>query len=100
MASFPQLGNILYETKIRKANWIGYILRKNCLLRNVIDGNTKKRIQVMGGRGGRRKQLLDDLKEKRGNYTLKREALKTALLRVITQRVITLKNAVLSCFAG
>jgi hypothetical protein len=54
----------------------------------------------MGGRRGIRKQLLDDLKEKRGNYKLKREALKTALFRVITQRVITLKNAVLSCFVG
>jgi hypothetical protein len=28
--------NILHEISKRKANWIGYILRKNCLLLEVI----------------------------------------------------------------
>ena len=30
--------NILHEIIKRKANWIGHILRRNCLLQRVIDG--------------------------------------------------------------
>jgi hypothetical protein len=30
--------NILHEISNRKANWIVYILRRNCLLRQVIEG--------------------------------------------------------------
>ena len=30
--------NILYEIRKRKANWIGHILRRNCLLQRVIEG--------------------------------------------------------------
>jgi len=29
--------NILHEIRKRKANWIGYILRRNCLLKQVIE---------------------------------------------------------------
>jgi hypothetical protein len=31
--------NILHTIRRRKANWIGHILRKNCLLKHVIEGN-------------------------------------------------------------
>jgi hypothetical protein len=57
--------NIVHTIKRRKANWIGHILRRNCLLKHVIKGKLEKRIEMKGRRGGRRKQLLDDLKEKR-----------------------------------
>ena len=30
--------NILQEIRKRKANWIGHILRRNCLLKQVIEG--------------------------------------------------------------
>jgi hypothetical protein len=30
--------NILHRIKTRKANWIGHILRRNCLLKHVIEG--------------------------------------------------------------
>jgi hypothetical protein len=30
--------NILHEIRKRKANWIAYILRRNCLLKEVIEG--------------------------------------------------------------
>jgi hypothetical protein len=30
--------NILYEIRKRKANWIGHILRRNCLLQRVTEG--------------------------------------------------------------
>ena len=33
--------NILHETRKRKANWIGHILRRNCLLKQVIEGKIK-----------------------------------------------------------
>jgi hypothetical protein len=33
--------NILHEINKRKANWIGHILRRNCLLRQVIEGKIK-----------------------------------------------------------
>jgi hypothetical protein len=33
--------NILHEISERKANWIGHILRRNCLLQQVIEGKIK-----------------------------------------------------------
>ena len=34
--------NILHEISKRKANWIGHILRRNCLLQQVIEGKMKR----------------------------------------------------------
>jgi hypothetical protein len=67
--------------KRRKANWIGHILRRNCLLKHVIEGKLEGRIEMTGRRGRRRKQLLDDLKEKRRYLKLKEEALDRTLWR-------------------
>jgi hypothetical protein len=50
-------------------------LRRNCLLKHVIEGTLDGRIEMTGRRGIRRKKLLDDLKEKRGYWKLKAEAL-------------------------
>ena len=58
--------NILHEISKRKANWIGHILRRNCLLQRVIEGKIKGRIEVTGRRARRRRKLLDDLEERRG----------------------------------
>jgi len=33
--------NILYEIIKRKVNWIGHFLRRNCLLKQVIEGKIK-----------------------------------------------------------
>jgi len=60
--------NILQEIRKRKANWIGQILRRNCLLQRVIEGKIKGGIEVTGRRGRRRRELLDDLKERRGTH--------------------------------
>ena len=57
--------NILHEISKRKANWIGHIWRRNCLLKQVIEGKIKGGIEVTGRRGRRRRNLLDDLKERR-----------------------------------
>jgi hypothetical protein len=48
---------------------------KNCFLKHVVEGKIEGRLEVTGRRGRRRKQLLDDLKEKRGYWKLKEEAL-------------------------
>jgi hypothetical protein len=66
--------NILHEISKRKANWIGHILRRNCLLQQVIEGKIKGEVEVTGRRGRRRRKLLDDLKERRGYLYLKEEA--------------------------
>ena len=58
--------NILHEISKREANWIGHILRRNCLQQRVIEGKIKGRIEVTGSRGRRRRKILDDLKERRG----------------------------------
>jgi hypothetical protein len=66
--------NIVHTIKRRKANWIGRILRRNCLLKYLINGKMEESIEVMGRRGRRRKQVLDNLKETRGYRKLKEEA--------------------------
>jgi hypothetical protein len=60
------LNNILR----RKANWIGDILRRNCLLHDAIEREMKE----VKGVGRRRTQLLDDLKNMRRYWELKEEA--------------------------
>jgi hypothetical protein len=78
--------NILNTVKIRKANWIGHILPRNCLLKHVIEGKLEERIEMTGRRGRKRKQLLDDLKEKRICWILKVEALDHTLWRTRFER--------------
>jgi len=38
--------NILHEIRKRKANWIGHILRRNCILKQVIEGKIKGEMEV------------------------------------------------------
>jgi hypothetical protein len=56
-------------------------LLRNCLLKQVIKGKIKGRIEVRGRRGRRRKKLLDDVKERRGYSHLKEEALDGTMWR-------------------
>ena len=65
----------------RKPNWIGHILRRNCLLQRVIEGKIKGGIEVTGRRGRRRRKLLDDLKERRRYSHLKEEAIDRTMWR-------------------
>ena len=62
--------NIVHTIKRRKDSWIGHFLRRNCLLKHVIEG----KIEVTSRRRRRRKQLLDERKEKRGYWEMKEEA--------------------------
>ena len=60
------LNNILR----RKANWIGHILRINCLHHDTIEGKMTEE----NGVGRRRTQLHDDFRNRRRYWELKEEA--------------------------
>jgi hypothetical protein len=57
---------------------VGNILRRNCFSELVIEG----KVEGAGRRGGRLKQLLDDLKETRRYWKLKQVALDRTLWRI------------------
>jgi len=73
--------NILHEIRKRKVNWIGHILRRNCRLKQVIEGKIKGEMEVTRRRGTRRKKLPDDLKDRRGYSHLNEEALDRTIWR-------------------
>jgi hypothetical protein len=95
--------NIVYAMKRRKANWAGHILRRNCLLKHVVEGKIERKRgrrrrkqllndcplkhvveeKVEGRRRGRKrsKQLLDGVKEKRGYWNFEEEELDRTLWR-------------------
>jgi len=75
LLSVKEQRNILHEIRKWKANWIGHIFHRNCLLQWVIEGKIKGGIEMTGSRGRKRRKLLDDLKERRGYSHLKEEAL-------------------------
>jgi hypothetical protein len=81
LLSVKEQRNILREISKRKANWIDHILRRNCLLQQVIEEKIKGGIEVTGRRGRRRNKLLDDLKERKGHSHLKEEALDLTVWR-------------------
>jgi hypothetical protein len=53
----------------RKPNWIGHILRRNCLLHDAISGQMTE----VKGEGRRRKLLRDDLRKGRRCWEIKEE---------------------------
>jgi len=58
-----------------KANWIGHILRRHCLLKHFIEG----KMEGTGRRRRRFRRLLDGLKEMRGYWKLKAGTLSCTL---------------------
>jgi len=70
--SLVMIINRIYET---------HILRRNCLLKQVIEGKIKGEMEVARRRGRRHKKLLDDLKDRRGYSHLKEEALDRTMWR-------------------
>jgi hypothetical protein len=67
--------NIQKTIKRGNDKWSGHILRRNCILKHVIEGNMGDRIEVKGRRGRKRKELVDDCKETAGYWKLKQGAL-------------------------
>jgi len=80
--------NILHAVKRRKANWIGHILCRSCLLKRC--GRKDRTIEVMARRGWRHKQLLDHLKEMRRYWKLKEEALDVTLWELALEEAMEL----------
>jgi len=78
--------NIVHKISKRKANWIGHVLSRNCLLQQVTEGKKIGRVEVTGRRGRRRRKLLDDLKERRGYSRLKEGALDRTTWRALFGR--------------
>jgi len=78
--------NSLHEIRKRKANWIGHILRRNCILQWVTEGKIQGGIEVTGRQRRRCRKLLEDLKEKRGYSHLKEEALDRTMWRALFGR--------------
>jgi hypothetical protein len=74
--------NILHEISKRKAYWIGHILRRNFLLRQVIvEGKRNRGIEVTGRREINRSNYWMTLREGWGYSYLKEEVLDRATWR-------------------
>jgi hypothetical protein len=52
---------ILHEISKWKDDWIGHILHRNCLLKQIIEGKIKGGIEVAGRQGRRCRKLLDEI---------------------------------------
>jgi hypothetical protein len=71
--------NILHKITKRKANWISHNLRRNCLLKQVVEETIKG---VARRRGRRRRKLVDDVKDRRGYSYFKGKTLDRTMWRV------------------
>jgi hypothetical protein len=68
--------NVLHRTNRKKTNWIGHILRRNCLLKHVTERKKEReraikrerRNELRGRRKRRHKHIMDYLKETRGYW--------------------------------
>ena len=67
--------------KRRNDNWVGHIFRRNGLLKHVTEGQTEGTMEVMERRGRRRKQLLDDLRDKWGYRKLNEKTVDSTVCR-------------------
>ena len=56
-----------------KANCIGHIFRRNCLLKHITEGKIEESIEVAGGRRIRCKQILDNLRKREDTGNSKRK---------------------------
>ena len=58
-----------------------YLRSVDCSVKHVIEGNIERTTKVTGRQGRRREQLLDDLKEKRGYWHLKRRSTRSHFVK-------------------
>jgi hypothetical protein len=70
---------ILHEIRKQKANCIGHILHRNCLLQRFTEGKIQGGIEVTERQGRRRRKLMDDFG--RGYSHSKEEALDRTMWR-------------------
>jgi hypothetical protein len=79
--------NILCTIKRRKADGFGHIVRRNCLLKYVIEENMAAKIGVTGRRGEGRKPSLCDFKGTRRYWKSKEKALDRCVWRTPFGRI-------------
>jgi hypothetical protein len=65
--------NVQQTINRRMSNCIGHIMRRNCPPKRVTEGKIEGVIEMTGRRKRRRRQLLDDLKEKEDTGSCKRK---------------------------
>jgi len=68
-------GMILHKIKRGKTDWIGYILRINCLLSRTVEGKKEGDVEGTGRRGRRCRELLNNFKKMRRRWKLKEKVL-------------------------
>jgi hypothetical protein len=66
------------------------ISHRNWLLKYITEGKTKQGTEVTGRQGKRRKQLLNNVKETRGYWKLKEEALDCTLWKTTLEKAIVM----------
>jgi hypothetical protein len=76
---------ISWTDSVRNEEVLQGQVRKECL-KHVTEGKIEGRIEMTERRGRRPKQLLDDLKEKRGSWKLKVEAIDRTLWRTCLRK--------------
>ena len=69
---------VLYATSLFVYDTL-YLLRRHCFLKYITEGKMEGRIEVTGRRGRKSKQLLGNLKVKKGSLKLKEETLDRTL---------------------
>jgi len=75
--------NILHTIQWRKANWIGHIMCRNCLLKDAVERKIK-----MTGKWC--KVIMNELKGKWGCYKLKEEALNSTVWKLVWKEAVDL----------
>ena len=82
--------------KMKKDNWIGYILRTSCLLKRVITRKIEGKRDGTRRQEGRRKQLLSDIEETQGYWNMKDGTLRRTCFRrgcgLLRERDYGMKN--------
>jgi hypothetical protein len=88
--------NILPTIQRGKANWIGHVLRRNCLLKHITEGKIESGIEMMARQGRRCKQLQSGRNKTRGYWKVKEEALDRTVYTTCVGRgdrlVVRLRN--------
>jgi hypothetical protein len=80
LQSVKEERNILHTLKRRQANWISHILRRNCLVKHVIEGKIEGSVEVTEDAEEDVSSYWTTLR-KRGYWKLKKEALDRTQLR-------------------
>jgi hypothetical protein len=81
--------NNLQTIKKQEGQCGGHILRRNCLLKRVIEGKIEGKIEVTCRRGTRRKQIPDDPENKKGYWKMWRTRFAEGSYGPVVRQAIT-----------